>query len=290
MVTDLMHRLGKGFLILLLLSVNGCSYFLNSATESFAENLKHAVLKQNDPQVVAEALPAYLLLQESLLIKDPENEALLMSTATLYASYITLTDHLAPKRNQSLSQKAFELALDAACVHKQDFCALNTKKFEQFTPVIEQASVNDIDTLYSLGSRWVNWIQANPTDWNAIAQLAQVKHIMKWVISIKDDYKNGEPYLYSAVLESLVPPALGGKPDLAKANFEKALVLSNNKNLMVHVLYAKYYARMMFDRELHDRLLNTVINTDAEQDNLTLNNTLAKQMAETLLQSADEYF
>lgn len=289
-MTDLMNRLGKGLLILLILSLNGCSYFINSATESFGENLKHAVLNQNDPQVVAEALPAYLLLQESLLINDPENEALLMSTATLYASYITLADNLAPERNQRFSQKAFELALNAACVHKQDFCELNTKKFEQFTPVIEQASVNDLDTLYSLGSRWVNWIQANQTDWNAIAQLAQVKNIMKWVISVKDDYKKGEPYLYSAVLESLVPPALGGKPDLAKANFEKALVLSNNKNLMVHVLYAKHYARMMFDRELHDRLLNTVLNTDAEQDKLTLNNTLAKQMAESLLQSADEYF
>jgi len=37
-------------------------------------------------------------------------------------------------------------------------------------------------------------------------------------------------------------------------------------------------------------MLNKVINTKADQKDLTLSNTLAKQMAEKLLQSADDYF
>lgn len=287
---DLMTQVRRSIFILIFLFANGCSYLMSSATEDFGENLKYTILNQNDPQIVAEALPAYLLLQESLLVKDPDNEVLLMSTANLYASYNTLVDNLDPIRKQRFSQKAFDLALHAACIYKQDFCELNTRKFDDFTPIIEQSTVDDLDILYSLGARWISWIQANQTDWNAIAQLAQVKYIMSHVITIKEDYKQGEAYLYSGVMESIIPPALGGKPDVAKHNFEKALQLSNHRNLMVQFLYAKHYARMMFDRDLHDSLLNKVMSASAEQDKLTLSNTLAKQMAKKLLKSAGDYF
>jgi hypothetical protein len=59
---------------------------------------------------------------------------------------------------------------------------------------------------------------------------------------------------------------------------------------MMKVVYAKQYARMMFDRELHDRLLNSVLSSDTKQPGLTLMNTLAQKQAKELLESADEYF
>jgi len=287
---DLIKQIRKSILILFFLLLNSCSFLISSATEDFGKNLKQAILNHNDPQTVVEAIPAYLLLQEALLVNDPDNEALLMSTANLYSSYNTLVEKLDPIRKKRLSQKAFDFSLHAACLHKQDFCRLNERSFDEFTDIIQQSTLDDLDSLYGLGARWINWIQANRTDWNAIAQLAQVKYIMKHVITVKEDYKKGEAFLYSGVMESLIPPALGGKPDVAKYHFEKALQLSNNKNLMVHVLYAKHYARMMFERELHDTLLKTVINTQTKQEGLTLSNTLAQQLAVRLLQSADDYF
>ena len=278
------------FLSLLFIFANGCSYFIASATDDFGRNLKQAILNQNDPQTVAEAMPAYLLLQEALLASDPEDEALLMSTANLYVTYITLSVHLEPLRGQRLSQKAFDLALRGACLHKTAFCALNDKTFADFETIMKQSDTDDLESLYVLGASWANWIQRHQSDWYAVAQLAQVKLIMNRVIAMDESYKNGEAYLYLGVLESIVPPALGGKPDLAKRYFEKALLLSEHKNLMVHVLYARHYARMMFDRNLHDTLLTTVINTKVQHKGLTLGNVLAQQQAKELLQSADEYF
>ena len=46
----------------------------------------------------------------------------------------------------------------------------------------------------------------------------------------------------------------------------------------------------MYDRELHDRLLNEVLAADVEQPDLTLFNLLAREQAEALLNSADDYF
>jgi hypothetical protein len=54
--------------------------------------------------------------------------------------------------------------------------------------------------------------------------------------------------------------------------------------------FAKYYARTLYDRELHDQLLNEVLAADPVQDGYTLFNTLAQTEAKALLESADDYF
>ena len=70
----------------------------------------------------------------------------------------------------------------------------------------------------------------------------------------------------------------------------EAVALSGGKNLLAPVLYAENYARLVFDRELHDRLLNEVLAADPDVHGLTLQNTYAQQEAEALLADADEYF
>jgi hypothetical protein len=90
-------------------------------------------------------------------------------------------------------------------------------------------------------------------------------------------------------MESLIPETLGGKPELAKQHFQRAIELSPN-NLMSKVLFAKHYARMVFDRDLHDNLLKTVLAAHTEAPGLTLINTLAQQQAQQLLDSANDYF
>ena len=56
------------------------------------------------------------------------------------------------------------------------------------------------------------------------------------------------------------------------------------------MLYAEKYARLVFDRELHDSLLNEVLAADPDVHGLTLQNTYAQQQAEALLADADDYF
>jgi hypothetical protein len=59
---------------------------------------------------------------------------------------------------------------------------------------------------------------------------------------------------------------------------------------MAKVLYARSYARLVFDRPLHDRLLGEVLAADPQAPGLTLSNTLARDEARGLLDEADEYF
>ncbi len=59
---------------------------------------------------------------------------------------------------------------------------------------------------------------------------------------------------------------------------------------MAKVVYAKLYAKMLFDRPLHDRLLTEVVETDPAIAGYTLINTYAQKQARQLLDEADEYF
>ena len=110
------------------------------------------------------------------------------------------------------------------------------------------------------------------------------------LLETDETVNNGDAHLYMGVMESVLPPTLGGKPELAKKHFDRAIELSNGENLMAKVLYAERYARMLFDRELHDKLLQQVVDADIGPKDQILRNTLAKQRAAKLLADADDYF
>ena len=88
----------------------------------------------------------------------------------------------------------------------------------------------------------------------------------------------------------MLPPSLGGKPDIGRQHFEDAIRLSHGQNLMVKVLYARQYARLVFNRELYVSLLTDVINADPVAPDLTLMNIVAQQQAKQLLADTDKYF
>ena len=137
---------------------------------------------------------------------------------------------------------------------------------------------------------WASWIQANSDDWNAVADMPRVEAVMQRVLALDERYQQGAAHLYLGVLATVLTPALGGRPEVGKQHFDRAVTLSKGQNLMAKLYYAKNYARGIFDRELHDKLLQEVIAADPHAPDLTLSNIMAQQQAKELLQSADDYF
>jgi hypothetical protein len=113
---------------------------------------------------------------------------------------------------------------------------------------------------------------------------------MERVATLAPKHEYGQAHMYLGVLDSILPASLGGKPEQAKAHFRKAIELSEGKNLLARTLYAEKYARLVFDRELHDRLLREVLEADPHVHGLTLQNVYAQKEARRLLGGADEYF
>lgn len=254
------------------------------------DNLSRAMLNQDDPEVVADGAPAYLLMLDALILTYPENERFLLAGAQLYGAYagVFAQDE---QQAQTMADKALTYARRALCEYDEDACVLVDGPADELAQGLSlEYDADDIDILYAYGAAWAGWIQANTSDWNAIAQVSKVKSLMEWVASYDESYDNATVQVYLGVLNTQLPPSVGGKPDIGKAHFEKAIELSEGQHLMAKVMYAKQYARLMFEQELHDSLLNDVINADPTADRLTLINRLAQRQAQTLLAESADYF
>ena len=262
---------------------------IGSATRNFAQDLSSAILNSDDINTVERGLPAYLLLLDGLLEDNPDNPDILMAAADLNSAYASVFTN-DPEHAKRLTDKAFNYASRAVCVNTRQNCNLPTLPFAEFERRIETFRLQDIDTLYTLGASWAGHIEAHSDDWNAIANIGKVQAIMERVIALDENHDAGAAHIYLGVMATLLPPALGGKPEIGRTHFERAIKLSKGTNLMAQVNYARRYARLMFDRKLHDRLLKQVTAADAKVTGFTLSNTIAKKQAEELLNSADEYF
>ncbi|MGB5990838.1 MAG: TRAP transporter TatT component family protein [Desulfobacterales bacterium] len=277
------------YILISVLLLSGCSFFISSATVDMTENLSQAILNNNDLATVEAGGPAYLLMVDSLLYRNPDNESLLRGASNIYTSYTTV--FVKDKaRAKKLTEKALSYALRAICVRRSKTCRFREVNFQEFKNTLLSLEIKDVPDLFTLGSAWSAWIQMHREDWNAVAEISRVEAIMKQVIELDEFYQDGGAHLYLGVLATFLPPALGGKPDVGRRHFERALEISKDKNLMVKVLYAQHYARLMFDRELHDRLLNEVIKAQPDVPGYTLSNTLAQQRAQELLKSGEDYF
>jgi hypothetical protein len=288
-LTSQVRQFSRLSVLLMLSALAGCASFATSATSRFADNLSATIVNQDDPETVEAGMPAYLLLVDSLIEGDPRNESLLLSGSKLYGAYASAFIKDA-ERTKRFARTARDYSDRALCVHSTQLCNLLERPYDDFAAVIGSLKVGDVPLLYASGAAWAGWIQANSSDWNAIASLAKVKAMMARVVELDETYDHGEAHLYLGVIATLLPAALGGRPEEGRIHFERAIELSQGHDLMAKVEYARRYARITYDRPLHDRLLREVLDADVAAPGLTLSNVLAKRQARELLASADSYF
>lgn len=270
--------LALGFLLLL----SGCFGRLPVA-------LNDAILNQNDPETVAAGIPSYLILLDTLIADDPDDEDLLRSGAKLYAFYGTLSGD-DPQHAARLTDRARHYGETALCSVAKQACGLTTQPYDDFDQILHSCDQGELPELFALAVSWLAWLQAHSDDWSALADLPKLESLLSHIVSLDDRYENGTPHLYLGILKSLRPPALGGQPEEGRQHFERALQISGGTALDVKVAYARYYARAIFDRALHDRLLNEVVAADPEKPGLTLLNVLAQREARSLLSDAENFF
>jgi hypothetical protein len=272
-----------------LVFLNACSTVMTSVTEDLAENLASAILDNPDLEMVRDGAPAYLILIDGLLAQSPDSVSLLSQAAMLNSAYAAaFVDD--PTRAMAMQDKALALAQKAVCLGIKDGCGLRVRNFAEYQGWLSGLTQQQVPLLYRLGTSWAGWIQAHSDDFGAIAELGRVKAVMATIIELDEDYEHGGAHLYMGVFETILPPGLGGKPELGREHFERALTLSDGRHMLTKVMFAEQYARLVFDRPLHDQLLIEVMTTDPNVPGLTLMNVVARQQAAVLLESADAYF
>lgn len=253
------------------------------------DTLSSAILNQNDPVLVERGLPAYLLLLDGFIAESPNNADLLAAGAQLYALYGSRFEP-EPERRVAITAQAREYGERAMCRAHAPACNWSGLAYDDFAARLDEVRARDVDYLYSYSVGWLSYLDATSEEWNAVAELPWVDAAMTRALELDESYEQGAIHAYLGILNVLRPPALGGRPEVAKRHFERAIELSNGRDLSVKVEFARRYARLMFDQELHDRLLEQVLEAPTEARGYTLFNALAKQEARELLATSQEYF
>jgi hypothetical protein len=267
------------------LAAAGCSSLIGGKA---ADTLAAAILNQDDPVLVESGVPAYLLLLDGLISESPDNVALLSAGAQLFALYGSR--FAPPERAVTLTAKARRYGERAICLAHEPACSWAGADYDTLVAQLQDVGARDLDALYSYAVSWLSHLDATSEDWTAVAELPWVQAVLERALALDETYENGALHGYLGILNSLRPPALGGQPDVAREHFERAIALSGGRDLSIKVEYARRYARLVFDQELHDRLLTEVLDAPVDAPRMTLFNVLARQEAQALLASSREYF
>ena len=269
-----------------LLSLGGCASYVGSLA---ADTLSAAVLNQDDPDVVESGLPAYLLLVDGMIAQNPQQAGMLAAGAELYALYGSrFVDN--DERSAFITAKARDYGRRAICQAYSRACDWEGLSYDRFVAELDDVGPRQVRYLYAYAVSWLSHLDATSSDWSAVGEVPWVQAAMERVVALDDTYDNGGIHVYLGMLYSLRPPALGGQVELARDHFDRSIAISGGRDLSAKVEYARRYARMMFDRELHDRLLAEVIEAPAEEPGRTLFNVLAKRDAVELLETSGDYF
>lgn len=270
--------------------LGGCaSMMISSAGAGLADSVGSAMRNQNDPEIVRDGAPAFLMMLDGFVEESPDDPELLAAAAELYASYgVVFVDQ--PERARKLTSRARAYGRRAVCASEPAACGIWGRPYEEYLSGLEAFDRKDVPAMYTLVVSSLAYIQAHSDDWKAVARLPEVTATLRRLQALDPDYRTADVEHYLGVLNTFRPPALGGDFEAGLAHFERAVELAGDRDLSIKVDFARYYARTLYERELHDGLLTEVLEADAEVPGYVLSNTLAQSEARALLESADDYF
>ena len=192
----------SSLVLLITLSCSSCASLISSVTSGVADNVTLAILNQDDPGVVRDGAPAYLIMIDGLIEGDPENPDLLRSGAKLYGSYTAAFLIDDTERAQRLANKSLEYARRALCVDVESVCAALEGRTDEFIEVLTSTNQGDLPALYEFAASWSGWIRLHSSDWNAIANVSKVTALFEQRLMPHEIYDGGGAHVYLGVIKS----------------------------------------------------------------------------------------
>ncbi len=283
------------FLLVLVLTVflSGCvnKEMVVQSSEPLLDDLNLAVSKNTDVDMVRKAMPVYLTQLDGLIVSAPDAKLLTSATQGYYDYTFAFVEDTDKQRASFLYLKARDYALGELKRY-----TLFVEGFDKPAPEFNKAlhvslDKRDLTFLFWTAQNWAAWIVLNIDNPEAVKDIPRVEAMLKYVIELDETYQNGNAHTSLGTLYASRSKDSGGDPEKAKEHFNKAFILSGNSLLSVHLLYAKFYARQIKDRDLFVKTLEKVIETPADRfPDKAFVNEAARRKAKTLLDNVDKYF
>lgn len=292
------------FIICMLLVVS-CSLSkltTRKLTDSLAQSSGLAFTNDDDPELVADALPFTIKLYESLIEKDSTNAALYLATSKLlclYSQYFiaapldTISDPVQKKaigkRAKKLFLRARDYALKSIDIQKPG----SRKAFltGNIDSTIASVTKSDSSALFWTSVAWFGAIGADRSDLSLAMGIKKPLSITRKLITMNPTFYQGMAHELLGIVSVNIPKSLGGSPDTAAYYFSKAIELSDSSRASAFVLYASLVTTKTKNKELYVSLLEkaNAIPIDSYPQ-LRLQNSIYQQKARLLLKTIQNVF
>ncbi len=288
--------------MLLIVSCSISKLTTRKLTDSLAGSSSFTFTSDDDPELIADALPFTIKLYESLIEKDSTNTALYLATSKLiclYSQYFvaasmdTISD---PVQKKAIGKRAKKLFLRAReyALKSIDIAKPGSKKAfltSNIDSTITRISQSDTNALFWTSVAWFGAIGSDKSDMSLAMGIKKPLTITRKIISMNPTYYQGMAHELLGIVSVNIPKSLGGSTDTAAYYFSKAIQLSDSSRVSAFVLYATLVAAKTKNKELYISLLEQAISIPIDKyPQLRLQNSIYLQKARLLLKNVNEVF
>ena len=274
----------------------GCSpqkMALNRMASALA-NATSVYESDNDPEFVRLAAPSTLKTIEMLLSQAPNHTQLLLTACSGFTEYSYGFLHVESELKSGDAVVSQDLRVRAAKMYARarGYCLRGLQlRHRAVTPqalvsnpsaALRSVTREDIPWLYWTAASWGAELSVAPAQLARVGELATVRALLNRAKALDEGWDYGAIYEASIALDGL-PALLGGSPASARADFQKALALSDGKSVFAYVAFAS----TVRDAQERRRLLQQAAAIDVSTiRSRRLTNLIAQRYARALLSGA----
>lgn len=260
--------------------------------------------RDNDPELVGDALPFAIKLYESLLASVPDHEGLRLRTGSLYIMYANafLKTPADMMSGQQLEQKEFMLGraknlylrgrdILFVGLEKKNPALRGQLKDRQYSRALAVFTKKDVPALFWTAAGWVGAFGIDPFDMKLGVTLPQAAAMMERVSELDPGFSGGALHNFYILYYGSLPDYMGGDPAKAREHFRLAVEASGGRDSSPLISLATTVDIKEQNVEEFRSLLKRVLDVDpdADPDN-RLVNILNRRKARWFLDHLDDYF
>jgi predicted anti-sigma-YlaC factor YlaD len=284
----------------------GCAVIKHKAVGMVAGTLASSgdvFTRDDDLELVGQAIPFGLKLYESLLDSAPRNKDLLIAACSNFTQYgvayleteaLVLGEAKHHDEVAHLNDRALKLYLRARgyCLRAMEvrFPGIGPKLLKDPGAALAKAQKADVPLLYWTAASWGSAIALALDKPDISIDLPTVRALADRAIALDETWSKGALHEMLISLDSL-PEGLGGSPDRARAHFKRAVELQRGLSPGPYVALALGIAVPAQDRAEFESLLKQALEIDPVKDPSTQLVTLVQQRrARALLDQIETRF
>jgi predicted anti-sigma-YlaC factor YlaD len=261
-----------------------------------------AFSRDDDPELVRDAVPFALKAMESLLADQPDHKGLLVALSkgfTQYSVAFVLQDAVESsdaatrlagvERARRLLLRAKGYGIRGLSVGREEFAA---RLSEDPAAAAALAEPEDVPLLYWTAAAWTVAVAQSTDDPALLADLPRCEALMRRALALDPRYEDGSIHEYFVAFEGGRPEAMGGSVEKARRHFEQAVALSGGNKVSPLVTYAETVSVRTQDRKGFLDLLDRALSFDArgKAPGYRMANLVAQRRARWLKGRVDDLF